>query len=115
METETDDCVFCNIVQRSIPAQIYYEDADILVVQDILPKAPVHLLVISKRHISSLNATTEADEALLGKMVFAGKKVAGERGVAQSGYRISINIGKEGSQVIPHLHMHVLGGKQLAE
>lgn len=112
---DTDDCVFCNIAQRAIPAKIYYEDADLMVVQDILPKAPVHVLVISKRHIPSLNQTNDADAELLGKMVLAGKKVAAERGVGETGYRVSINIGREGGQVIPHLHMHVLGGKQLAE
>jgi histidine triad (HIT) family protein len=112
---EDDDCVFCNIVEHKIPATIYYEDADVFVIQDILPKAPVHMLVISREHIPAITHTEPRHEALLGKMIMTAKRVAAERGVDKTGYRLSFNVGREGGQVVPHLHMHVLGGKQLAE
>jgi histidine triad (HIT) family protein len=112
---ETDDCVFCNIAQHAIPAKIFFENEDLLVIQDILPKAPVHVLVISRQHIPSLASMDDTQADLLGKMVMAAKKVAEEQGIAESGYRLSINVGKQGGQVVPHLHMHVLGGKQLLE
>lgn len=112
---EPDDCVFCNIVERAIPAKILYEDKDVLVIPDILPKAPVHFLVITKRHIPTVAVMTEEDEALFGKMIFVANKVAKESGVHETGYRLSFNVGREGGQVIPHVHLHVLGGKQLSE
>lgn len=115
MEQQADDCVFCNITQHKIPSKVYFEDEDLVVVQDILPKAPVHVLVISKEHIPSINDTTATHALLLGKMIAAGKKAAFERGVGESGYRLTFNVGREGGQIVPHIHLHVLGGKQLAE
>ncbi|MBP9686523.1 MAG: histidine triad nucleotide-binding protein [Candidatus Doudnabacteria bacterium] len=115
MDTEADDCVFCNITQHKIPAKIYFENEELVVVQDILPKAPVHVLVISKEHVPSINDTTKAHEALLGRMILAGKQAATDRGVGESGYRLTFNVGREGGQIVPHIHLHVLGGKQLAE
>ncbi len=112
---EQNDCVFCNIIERSIPAKIIYEDDDVLVVPDILPKAPVHMLVITKRHIPIVSSMTEADEPLFGKMIFIANKVAKDAEVDETGYRLSFNVGREGGQVVPHVHLHVLGGKQLSE
>lgn len=110
-----DDCVFCNIVNKQVPAKVFYEDPDIFVIQDILPKAPVHMLVIPKRHLPSLNEAVDADAELLGRMLLASRRVAGEQGVAKSGYRLRINVGKEGGQIVPHFHIHILGGKQLED
>ncbi len=112
---EKDDCVFCNIVEHKIPAKTYYEDTEVVVVQDILPKAPVHVLVISKEHIPSISDTKPEHGPLLGKMILTGKQVATDLGVGESGYRLSFNVGREGGQIVPHIHLHVLGGKQLAE
>lgn len=112
---ETEDCVFCNIVARSVPAKIIYEDDDVIVIPDILPKAPVHMLVITKRHIPTVSAMVESDEILFGKMIFVANKVAKDAKVEETGYRLSFNVGREGGQVVPHVHLHMLGGKQLAE
>lgn len=109
------DCVFCNIVKKQVQAKIYYEDDFVMVIQDILPKAPVHLLVITKEHIASVTDTKDEHEALLGKMVLAARKVAGEQGIAESGYKLIFNVGRDGGQIIPHIHLHVLGGKKIPE
>ena len=110
-----DDCVFCNIVQKKIPGETLFEDSDVLVVRDILPKAPVHLLVIPRVHIPSIVDATQEHERLLGHMILVAKQVAVDSHIDQSGYRLVFNVGKHGGQLVPHLHLHVLGGKQLAE
>lgn len=109
------DCVFCNVANKSVPAKIYFEDPNVLIIQDILPKAPVHMLVISRKHISSVADITEEDEPVLGKMIIAAKRVAVEQGIAESGYKLVFNVGKDGGQIVPHLHLHVLGGKPLED
>jgi histidine triad (HIT) family protein len=109
------DCVFCNIVQKQTPAKVFYEDNFVMVIQDILPKAPVHLLVITKEHIPSIAFATDQHEALLGKMVLAAKKVAADQGISDSGYKLIFNVGRDGGQIIPHIHLHVLGGKKIPE
>lgn len=110
-----DDCVFCNIVNKSIPAEILQETENLIVIRDIMPKAPTHLLVVSKKHIPSVNEFTADDTSLIGEMVLAGKDQAAKEGVAETGYKLIWNVGRHGGQVIPHVHLHVLGGKQLAE
>ncbi len=111
---EIDDCVFCNIAARKVPANIYFEDQDLLVVPDIFPKAPVHMLIISREHIPSISSITEQHQALLGKMIFKAKQVAEEQGVSATGYKLAFNVGKQGGQIVPHLHLHLLGGKDMA-
>jgi histidine triad (HIT) family protein len=108
------DCIFCKIAAGSIPADIVYRDDDILVFRDIHPMAPVHDVIIPKRHIPSLNDLTEADQSLAGKMLLVAKKVAEKEGIAVSGYRLAINCGPDGTQEIAHLHLHVLGGRLLS-
>ena len=110
-----DDCVFCNIVNKTIDSQIAFENEFLIVIKDILPKAPVHFLVIPKRHIVSVNELTEADKPLMGEMVLAAKEMARQFGVAETGYKLSINVGRDGGMVVSHLHMHVMGGKKLPE
>jgi len=110
-----DDCVFCNIANHTMTSTIIKEDDELMVIKDILPKAPVHLLVIPKKHIPSVTDLGDADSDLVGKMILAAKKVAEEQGVAQSGYKLIFNVGKHGGQIVPHLHLHLLGGKQLPE
>lgn len=110
-----DDCVFCNIANKQIDSKIEYEDGEVMVIRDILPKAPVHLLVIPKRHIVSVSQTTEVDDKLLGKIILIAKKMAEKFGIAETGYKLVFNVGKDGGMVVPHLHLHLMGGKNLGE
>jgi len=110
-----DDCVFCNIVNKTIDSQLLFEDGELIVINDILPKAPVHLLVITKEHILSVNHLTENHGPMLGKMILLAKTMAEKFGIAETGYKLTFNIGRDGGQVIPHLHLHILGGKKLEE
>lgn len=109
------DCVFCKIAKRELASNILYERDDLYVIPDILPKAPVHFLVIPKDHILSAHHLEEKHGDLIANMFMAAIKVANEKGIGDSGYKIMFNVGKEGGQVIPHLHMHVMGGKQMEE
>jgi histidine triad (HIT) family protein len=107
------DCIFCKIVAGEIPSKIVYRDEEVVVFPDIAPAAPVHLLVIPVKHIPSLAAITDADIPLVGKMVAVANKVAREQGLAEKGYRLIINNGAAAGQVVPHLHIHILGGRPL--
>jgi histidine triad (HIT) family protein len=109
------DCIFCQIVDGKIPSDIAYQDEEVVAFRDIKPQAPVHILIISKRHIPSLNQLSEADLTLVGQMVAVANKLAKKEGLAQKGYRLTINCGEQGGQVIPHLHMHLLGGRRLSD
>lgn len=110
-----NDCVFCNIINKTLEAQVLFENENIIVIRDILPKAPVHLLVIPKKHIVSVHHIEEKDEKLLGEMVVAAKQMAEKFVVGETGYKLIFNVGRDGGMVIPHLHLHLLGGKKLAE
>ena len=104
-----DDCLFCRIARGEIPSRKAYEDEDVLAFHDINPARPVHLLVIPKRHITSLQTVTEADEPVLGRMLVVANKLANENG-SPDGFRVIINNGLIGGQEVPHLHAHVVGG-----
>lgn len=108
-----DDCLFCKICRGEIPSDVLYQDEDILVFRDIDPQAPVHFLVVPKAHIESAAQLAEADGALLGKVFAVAGRLCAQLGV-QDGYRVVTNVGKHGGQSVPHLHFHVLGGRQLA-
>jgi histidine triad (HIT) family protein len=111
-----NDCVFCNIINRTLSSDnIVHETDDIIVLKDILPKAPVHLLVIPKEHILSVNELTEDNTALLGKMILEARDMAKKHEVDATGYKLIFNVGRHGNQTIEHIHLHLLGGKQLAE
>jgi len=110
-----DDCVFCNIVNKTIDSQRLFENNNLIVIKDIMPKAPVHLLVIPKKHIQGVAHLETGDEALAGEMIFTAKEMAVKHGIAESGYKLIFNVGRDGGQVIPHLHLHILGGKNLGE
>jgi histidine triad (HIT) family protein len=114
MENNTE-CVFCNIANKSLHANILSETDNIMIIQDILPKAPVHVQVMPKRHIETVNSLTADDKDLIADLILAAKNYASQAGIGESGYKLVMNVGKEGGQVIPHLHMHLLGGKQLEE
>ncbi len=107
------DCLFCKIINKEIPSQIVYEDNDILAFNDIAPKAPVHILIIPKKHISSHAELGEFDAELMGKIHMVINKIAREKGILESGYRVIINCGEDGGQEVKHLHFHLLGGKKL--
>lgn len=111
----TQECVFCNIANKSLHANILYETDNIMIIQDILPKAPVHVQVMPKRHIESVNGLNSDDSSLIADLILSAKNYAAQAGIGDSGYKLVMNVGKEGGQVIPHLHMHLLGGKQLEE
>jgi len=107
------DCIFCKIASGAIPADVVYSDDDFVAFRDISPQAPIHDVIIPRRHILSINDLQEADQALAGKMILAAKKVAEKEGIAVSGYRLAVNCGPDGTQVVPHIHLHVLGGRLL--
>ncbi len=107
------DCVFCKIVAKEIPSQIVYQDDEIIAFPDINPSAPVHILIIPKKHIETLSDVGKAESQLICRMAEVAVKLAKEKGIHNKGYRVVINSGKEGGQVVPHLHMHLLGGRPL--
>lgn len=107
-----EDCIFCKISKGEIPCNKVYEDEEILAFRDINPIAPVHILVIPKKHIKSAAELSEDDEALIGKMFTVIKNIAKENHL-ESGYRIVNNCGEDGGQEVPHLHFHLLGGTKL--
>ena len=103
------DCIFCRIVEGKIPAQKVYEDDEILAFNDINPARPVHVLVIPKKHITSLATATPDDAPVLGRMLTLANRIATEQG-SPDGFRIIINTGRVGQQEVPHLHIHIVGG-----
>lgn len=109
------DCVFCNIVKKTLHSTILYENNELVVIKDILPKAPVHLLVISKEHIASVNHLEEKHKQLIGDMFLLAKNMAEQFKISDTGYKLVFNVGRDGGQVVPHLHLHLMGGKKMEE
>jgi histidine triad (HIT) family protein len=108
-------CVFCNIAAGDAPSEVVYRDDQVVAVKDIKPQAPVHVLLIPLEHnLESLNDASGLDESLLGHMLYTAAKVANQMGIAESGYRVVINTGDAAGQTVAHLHLHILGGRQLA-
>lgn len=105
--------IFTRIINREIPAKIVYEDDLCLAFEDISPQAPTHVLLIPKREVSSLDALEEQDAALAGHLMLVARRLARELGVAESGYRLVTNIGRDGGQSVDHLHFHLLAGRSL--
>ena len=105
--------LFEKIVAREIPAKIVAEDNDLIAFHDINPQAPVHVILVPKKAIPRLAATTDEDAALLGKMLLKARALAKELGVSETGFRIVVNNGRNGGETVPHLHMHILGGRPL--
>ncbi|MEK6603469.1 MAG: histidine triad nucleotide-binding protein, partial [Nitrospirota bacterium] len=103
------DCLFCKIGSGQIPAKVVLQDDEVLAFDDTNPQAPVHVLVIPKRHVVALNEAGAGDQALLGRLFAAAAAVAGKKGIAESGYRVVANTGRDGGQSVFHLHLHVLG------
>lgn len=108
------DCIFCKIIEGQIPAKKVYEDEYALAFHDIQPVAPVHILIIPKKHFASMNEAQQEDFPLLGKLLQAAQQIAREQGVADTGYRLVNNCGAHAGQVVFHYHLHLLGGSPLA-
>lgn len=108
-----DNCLFCKISNKEIPSTIVYEDEEILAFRDINPVAPVHVLVIPKKHIESLVHLTSEDEAVVGRIYTVINKIAKQEGIDQKGFRVIVNCGEDGGQEVKHLHFHLIGGKKL--
>jgi len=106
-----DDCIFCRVIKKEIPAEIVFEDNKILAFKDIKPSAPFHVLIIPKHHIEKVSDLTEANIHLIGELVLTAKKIAKDGGVQESGYRIVLNCNKDACQEVFHLHLHLLGGR----
>jgi histidine triad (HIT) family protein len=108
-----EDCIFCKILAGEIPSSKVYETENTFAFDDINPKAPVHVLVIPRKHIPSVNDLTEEDAALVGKMILAAREVAKIKGTDESGYRVLFNTNRDAGQLVFHIHLHVLGGHPL--
>lgn len=107
------DCLFCKIAQGEIPANVEYEDEDLMAFHDIRPVAPSHLLIIPKEHIPAISNTQDKHEALLGKMVLRAKKLAETLDIHEKGYRLVFNVNSGGGQEVYHIHLHLIGGRQM--
>ncbi|GAB4531409.1 MAG: histidine triad nucleotide-binding protein [Anaerolineales bacterium] len=106
-------CIFCRIVSGQAPAEILFQDQDVTAFRDIHPVAPVHVLLVPNRHLTSVNDVTPADEAMLGHLFGVARQLADGLGVAAQGYRMIVNTGADGGQVVPHLHVHLIGGRRM--
>ncbi len=107
------ETIFSKIIAREIPAVIEYEDDDVLAFRDISPQAPVHVIVIPKKHVATVNDIETGDAELIGKMVLAAQRIARDKGVDQSGYRLVMNCNSDGGQSVYHIHLHLLGGRAM--
>lgn len=107
-------CIFCQIVEHQQKADIVYEDEQMIAFKDINPKTPVHLLIVPKKHIDSINHLNEEDRELVSQMIFLAKKLAQEH-KTESGYKLLFNVGRQGGQLVDHLHLHLMGGGELKE
>lgn len=108
-----NDCLFCKIIKREIPSIKIYEDDEILAFRDINPLARVHVIVIPKKHISSLTELQPEDEAIVGKIYTVINKIAKQENIFDTGFRVVVNCGKDGGQEVKHLHFHLIGGRKL--
>ena len=107
------DCIFCQIVAGDLPSDTLYQDEEIIAFRDVNPMAPTHVLIIPKKHIPSLIQLSDAETPIIGHMTKVANQLAKQEGISGKGYRLVISCGKEGGQVMPHLHMHLLGGRNL--
>lgn len=107
------DCLFCKIIDKSIPADIVHEDDKVIAFRDVAPQAPTHILVIPRQHIATLNELNEANNELVGHILHTAKKIAASEGLADDGYRVAMNCNNHGGQTVFHIHLHLLGGRQM--
>ena len=109
------ECIYCRIAAGEIPSDMVYQDEEFVAFRDIEPQAPIHVLVIPRTHISSLSEFTEEQQGLVGQLVNLARKLAIEQKVDKSGYRLVINCGADGGQLVPHVHLHLIGGRRLSD
>jgi len=107
------DCLFCKIARREIPSDFLYEDESVVAFRDINPQAPLHVLVIPRRHIEKISQLKREDGDLVVRMITAANRIAAEQGIAESGYRLIFNCGVDGGQEVYHIHLHLLGGRKM--
>ncbi|MFC3908899.1 histidine triad nucleotide-binding protein [Legionella dresdenensis] len=107
------NCLFCKIIHKEISANVVFEDSEIIAFRDIKPQAPAHLLIIPKKHIATINDADSNDEQLLGRLILTAKKLAKSEMLSEKGYRLVFNVNPEGGQEIYHIHLHLLGGRQM--
>lgn len=107
----TDTCLFCKLIAGEIKSNIVYQDDNVFAFRDINPQAPVHILVVPKRHIATLNDVHPEDTELMGQLLLAATRIARDEGIAEEGYRTVINCNRNGGQVVFHIHVHILGGR----
>ena len=107
------ECIFCQIVARKTPADVVYEDEEFLAFRDIHPQAPRHVVIVPKSHIPSVTQLTSEQQGLIGRFILVAKDLAEKEGISAGGYRLAMNCGADGGQLVPHLHLHLLGGRRL--
>lgn len=108
-----EQCVFCKVINKELPSTIIYEDDKVIAFKDIYPKAPVHILIVPKKHILSADHIEETDKELIGELFIVAKKIAKSQGVSETGYRLVFNVGRDAGQTVDHLHLHLLGGGKM--
>jgi len=109
------DCIFCKIVAREIPADVVYQDEELMAFRDIQPQAPKHIVIISKTHIISIAQLTEEQQEFIGHLILVARDIAEKEGISNDGYRLTTNCGADAGQLVPHLHFHLLGGRRLSD
>ncbi|MCH8021131.1 histidine triad nucleotide-binding protein [candidate division KSB1 bacterium] len=107
------DCLFCKIINKEINSDILFEDDDVLAFKDINPQAPIHFLIVPKKHISTINDLQQEDEKLTGKMILTAQSLAKQENIDENGYRLVFNCNSDGGQEVYHIHLHLLGGRQM--
>jgi histidine triad (HIT) family protein len=108
------DCLFCRIIAGELPSSQVYSDESVVAIRDIAPQAPTHILLLPRKHIASPADLGKADSGLMGKICAVATELAKREGVAESGYRLTMNVGRDGGQTVDHLHVHMLGGRHMA-
>jgi len=106
-------CIFCQIANKEIPVKFIFEDERLMAFNDLHPAASVHVLIVPKQHIPTINNITERDKSLLGEMILLAQKIASDGGIAPSGYKLIFNCGENGGQTIQHIHLHLIGGEKI--
>jgi len=107
------DCLFCKIINKEINSDILFEDDDVLAFRDINPQAPIHILIVPKKHISTINDLQQEDKALTGKIILTAQSLAKQENIDENGYRLVFNCNSEGGQEVYHIHLHLLGGRRM--
>jgi len=111
----SESCIFCRIIAGEIPGDFVYEDGEMVAFRDIHPVASTHILLVPREHIGNVQSLRPEHEALVGRMVLRARALAEQEGIAEGGYRLVVNSGPDGGQVVPHLHLHLVGGRRLSE